>query len=206
MRRTPSPELPPVFWASLATSSLLIGINLFRWWLIDLLFIFEFLLELLAGGLFLVSLLGSLSYFVSRLRKRGHLKAFLPLGLQVLTLILVWLVPFTDLAVDLDFQLNLQARERVVALVKAGALRPNEHDLARLAREDQHLSKGGGEIRIERDAQALMVFFFTFRGVTDNYSGFIYRSNPQAPPVTAFGGEIVQIQKMRDHWFWAAFT
>lgn len=206
MRRTPSPELPPVFWASLATSSLLIGINLFRWWLIDLLFIFEFLLELLAGGLFLVSLLGSLSYFVSRLRKRGHLKAFLPLGLQVLTLILVWLVPFTDLAVDLDFQLNLQARERVVALVKAGALRPNEHDLAGLAREDQHLSKGGGEIRIERDAQALMVFFFTFRGVTDNYSGFIYRSNPQAPPVTAFGGEIVQTKKMRDHWFWAAFT
>ena len=50
------------------------------------------------------------------------------------------------------------------------------------------------------------IFFFTFRGILDNFSGFIYRSDDNPPLNGDFSGDFVEMKKLRSHWFWAAST
>ncbi|MNR19056.1 hypothetical protein D3C85_1358200 [compost metagenome] len=48
------------------------------------------------------------------------------------------------------------------------------------------------------------VFFFTFRGILDNFSGFIYSSSDQEPQQEDFGGDFKEIKRIDNNWYWVS--
>ena len=200
-------KLPPIFWFSLLIGSGLILVNLFSWSLVDLLTVFiEPVLKFLIWGLFLlVFFLSFISIFFNL--KRYKIKAFLPFLINIVTFLTVFYVPFTNIWLDLDFQTNLAEREQVILLVESGELKPNvsyNGSLIALPEEYQNISKGGGDILVERKGNKKMILFFTFRGISDNFSGFVYSPDNQKPSSGDFSGDFKQIKKIKERWFWVA--
>ncbi len=115
--------------------------------------------------------------------------------------------PCANTMLDLDFNTNLIDREKIISMVQSGELKPNvsyNQNLIQLPDEYKHLSKGGGDIMIEREGDTLKIFFFTFRGILDNFSGFAYIADNSVLSQTDFNGDFDEIIKKREHWFWGA--
>lgn len=94
-----------------------------------------------------------------------------------------------------------------MSIIQAGELSPNvshNEGLIALPKEYAHLSKGGGEVLVEREGATLKVFFFTFRGVLDNFSGFAYISDNASLHQSDFNGDFHEITKKKDHWYWGS--
>lgn len=90
-------------------------------------------------------------------------------------------------------------------MVENGTLKPNvSHDstLIHLTKKYQHLSKGGGEIVLEKKPRGYSVLFFTYRGILDNFSGFVYVSNDQKPLKNDFDGDFKEIERLERNWYW----
>ena len=123
------------------------------------------------------------------------------------SVVIVVTVPFTALMLDLDFRIRLNDRQAVVQKVVSGELKPNvDHNssLILLPHGFRHLSKGGGEIIIQRQGNETYVFFFTFRGILDNFSGFMYRSDDTIPKNSDFGGDFFYTKRLTPNWYWTA--
>jgi hypothetical protein len=197
-----------LLWCSIITSVLLLSISLFRWTLVDILTPFlQPLLELVVWGSAILVLICALIYMVMNI-KRIKLLAAIPMLISLSVVLIAFFVPFTKLVIEYDFRSNLQERTAIVEQIQSGQLKPNISYNARLIMlppKYRHLSKGGGEVEYETyGSKTIGVFFFTFRGILDNFSGFIYRSDDNNPSPTDFGGDFIEITKLRDHWFWAA--
>ncbi len=85
---------------------------------------------------------------------------------------------------DLDFKLHKTQREVVIENVNNGSLSPNVvHNSSLINLENRYpvLSAGGNEIVVEQHEGLKYVFFFTFRGILDNYAGFLYVPNGGKP-------------------------
>ena len=129
--------------------------------------------------------------------------SLLPLVALVALLVSAQFVDFTRLWLRANFVLGHATREKIVRQVAAGELRPNvEHNsrLIRLPVLYRELSVGGGEIVVEAEK----VFFYTFRGILDNFAGFIYCPDDSPPVNGAFAGEFFIIQKMAPRWYYVS--
>jgi hypothetical protein len=187
---------------SIISSVLLITINIFRWPLIEIITIFlEPLVELVIGLVFLAGLISGVVYCV----RNNRLAALMPITISIVTILIVWFVPFTGIALTQDFEANLKGREKVISIIQIRELSPNvshNESLIALPKEYAHLSKGGGEVVVERDGDTLKVFFFTFRGLLDNFSGFAYISDNTELYQGDFNGDFQEIEKKKEHWYW----
>ena len=183
---------------------LLIATTALQWILVDFLtpFLMAPIMLFLWAGLAGLTF-ASIVYLVAQFRKNVR-RAVLPLLINGVTFLILWWVPFTTIWLDLEFRLNYQAYNEVVRMVEDGRIKPNDIGLAKLPPEYRHISRGGGEIKIERDDGVTSVFFYTFRGVLDNFSGYMYRSNDTPPPQDFMGGDWVQIERMQPYWFFCA--
>jgi len=200
----------PVVFAAGTTASLLV-VKLFRWELLDLLTVFlEPLMELGVIVCFLISLVLSVIHFIKTVRM-SLLSACSPIALNLAALALAVTIPFLsfDLTMDdlkRDLNANLEKREKIVSMIQSGELRPNaapHSNLISLPFEYRHLSRGGGEVMLIGGGDRLEIFFFTFRGVLDNFSGFIYASDGRVSP-SDFNSEFRQIEKLKENWYWVS--
>ncbi len=127
-----------------------------------------------------------------------------PIIIQGITILLVIFFPFTKIVLDIDFKMNKSDREEVIRMVEKGTLKPNvSHNstLIQLPEKYAQLSKGGGEIIIDKNGDDSSVLFFTFRGVLDNFSGFVYSPNDQRPSNRDFDGDFKQVEKLDENWY-----
>jgi hypothetical protein len=146
--------------------------------------------------------LATMVYLVAQFKK-NLMRAVLPLLINGVTFLILWRVPFTTIWLDLEFRLNYQAYDEIVKMVEDGRIQPNDIGLARLPSGYRHISRGG-DIQVERNDGVTSVFFYTFRGVLDNFSGYMYRSNDTPPPQHFMAGDWVQIERKQPHWFFCA--
>lgn len=151
---------------------------------------------------FLVASVLSLIYLLFRVRKEG-MRACLPFSIQVTAFAVLYFVPIDAVVLDLDFEINLDKRMEIVRRIEAGEFSVSERGLVELPFGYGYLSRGGGEIIVERDGVTTKVFFFTYRGILDNFSGFAYTSDGTLDR-TSFNGDFKEMSKLRDHWYWAA--
>jgi hypothetical protein len=95
-------------------------------------------------------------------------------------------------------------------MVKDGKLVPNvSHNPTLIHLPDSlgTLSLGGNDIVATREEGDLHVFFFTFRGILDNYSGFMYSESGGKLEQPDFRGDtLIESTKMADHWYYVAFN
>lgn len=171
---------------------------LFRWSLVDVFTVFLMpFLWLLTVGFFIVGLVLSIS---------GVFKAkyWKPLLIQLITILLLFLVPFNDIALKLDFMMKKEDRVEVISMIGNGKLNPNvSHNtsLIKLPKKYNQLSKGGGEIVVEGQGDSYAVLFFTMRGILDGFSGFVYSPNGTKPGKNDFGGDFKEIDKVDENWY-----
>ena len=100
-------------------------------------------------------------------------------------------------------------RQEVVEKVYSGELVPNvrhNSSLIALGAEYSKLSMGGNEIVVQDIDGLVYVFFFTYRGILDNYSGFLFVPDGGDPRNYSDLNEddVTQIVKYADNWYWAS--
>ncbi len=174
-----------------------------QWIIIDFLgpFLVGPLLLCLWSG-FLILLPGSIIYFIFQFNKNIK-KACLPLLINVFTILILVFVPFTAIWLNIEFRLNKNAYDEVIKMVENGELQPNSIGLTRLPPEYRRISRGG-DIVVDKQDHVTSVFFYTYRGVLDNFSGYMYRSDNSFPPPDFMGGDWVQVERKQPKWFFCA--
>jgi hypothetical protein len=100
---------------------------------------------------------------------------------------------------DIDFKTKKDEREEIIKMVESGTLNSST-GLTKLPYKYKNLSDGG-EIVIERNENEILILFFTYRGMLDNFSGYVYSSNDQKPIQNDFDGDIKQVEKMEKNWY-----
>lgn len=194
-------KLKGLLWLSILSCLLIIFLQFFQWNLIEIFtpFLMPFVWLLVFGfflGVFIVSIIW--------LFKKKDWK---PFGVQTFTILLLFLIPFNQIIIDIDFKENKSERNEVISKIKDGTFKPNvsyNSSLIHLPDEYEHLSKGGGDIVIEKQSESYSVLFFTFRGVLDGFSGFVYSPNDKKPQLGLFGGDFKEIVKIDENWYFVS--
>ncbi|WP_156187528.1 hypothetical protein [Peribacillus loiseleuriae] len=179
-------------------------LQFFQWELIEIFtpFLMPFV-WLIVYGFFLV---GFIVAIIGLFKK----KDWKPFGIQIITillLLLLFLIPFNQIVLDIDFKVNKSERDEIILKIHDGTFSPNvshNSSLMHLPDKYDHLSKGGGDIVIEKQGEHYSVLFFTFRGVLDSFSGFVYSPNDKKPQSGSFGGDFKQIVKIDENWYFVA--
>ena len=150
----------------------------------------------------LIVLLSLVSLAINR--KSRLLTRLLPVGINIITILLLILVPFRNMGLHADIQNNFEERLRVVQLIEDEELHVDNRGMVRLPFYLRYLSKEGGIVLVEQDADVIQVFFFTFKGVLDNFSGILYSSVDAEPQNGVFGADVQELERLKDNWYWIA--
>ncbi|WP_456363489.1 hypothetical protein [Priestia aryabhattai] len=186
---------------SLVSSLLVILFSLFKWDLVDL--ITEFLMLPVWLGVYVFFIATTICSLVHFIKKRK----WQPLAIQLIA-IAVWIyVPFDQVNINLNFKIHQNKREEVAAKIENGAIKPNISDspsLIQLPKEYVRVSKGGGEVASETKGNTKSILFFTYRGVLDDFSGFVYNPNDSKPLKNDFDGNFKEIKKLHKNWYYVS--
>jgi len=174
----------------------------FRWPLLSLLTPFlEPLLEIVSLVLFMIVSFWALGYFVMKHREVGY-RARLPLIVSIITILILVFVPFSKLALKMNWISNYNARIKIVQMIENGELDTAMLEKGQVNLPDKYKDASeGGKILFSRKGSRLFVFFFTFQGILNGYSGFAYVSDNDESHA-GLGGPYIEVKKMEDRWFW----
>ena len=165
---------------SILASVALVALAATQWWLVEPLTPFGLaFVWLMTVGAIAVAAIWSARRFRFRDWRTG-----VPLLICLLATLAWWFTPFTRFWVAANWKTHRQAREQVVAKVLDGSIRPNKPccpGLIALGPEIATVSAGGNEIAVEEHAGRKYVFFYTFRGILDRYSGSLFVSSGGDP-------------------------
>src|SRR5882757_9118655 len=110
-----------------------------------------------------------------RIRKGGA-KFAIPFLICAATLALLVYAPLQKVALQRNFYWHRADRERIVARVEAGELKPNvdyNKNLIALGDGEPHVS-AGNDIVIDQADEGTYVLFLTSRGLKHTFSGFLH--------------------------------
>jgi hypothetical protein len=108
---------------------------------------------------------------------RGGAKFAIPFLMCAATLALLVYAPLQKVALQRNFSWHRADRERIVARVEAGELKPNvayDKSLIALGANEPNVSAGGNEIVIDRAKDGAYVLFLTSRGLKHYFTGFLH--------------------------------
>ena len=202
IRRFPVPLAPAVM-----TACFLIAAKAFYWNLAEWLSVF------LCGPLLALCYLATASVLLwslaTALRTRGSWNRFLPAILCATALAAARFVPFDALWLKADFILRRSDRESIIAQLRSGAISAPfpGHPIGLIALPSSPaVSRSGNDILVSGSRQDPFVFFYTFRGVIDNYAGFLRVPPGHLPDeFTAAGDQPFLTEKFGDGWFFLSF-
>ena len=188
---------------SVTTSAVLLLVLMFEWSIVDAITPF-LLLPLLA--LVWLSVLASLGWALVHGYRQRHdgFMALAPLLVSVCAIVAAASVPFTKIWLYANFHIDKAARERVVSGVRSGEFKPNvSYNDSLIALPLAHqVSMGGNEILVQGAPKRPFVFFFTYRGILDNYSGFLWVPSGQNPRQFLDAAEPgTEIVSYGDNWY-----
>lgn len=163
---------------------------------------FPLMLFLLLGGIVLF-ILSVVHIFKSY--KKTRVKSFLPLILSVTLIFLVIDRPLSPLFQNVEFSVKLDKREEVARQIINGEIKPfnDRGDLFIVPEKYNNISiSDGNEVMKMNDK----LFFFTVRGILDNFSGYVYSPSGLEPTHEDVQATIIWMQKMNDHWYYVSCT
>lgn len=183
---------------SIIISSILLAVYIFSWtFLWNLMEVYP--INILIIDIFITVI--TIIFFIINIKK---IKTIIPMLINIITLLLIFFIPFRNLTLIFDIENNFDERNKIIENIEYKNLNTNSLQKMELPFASKYLSKDGGEIFINIKNENLFVLFFTFRGVLDNFSGLVYSSNNNPPDKNIFGGDLKQIIKEKDNWYWIA--
>jgi hypothetical protein len=111
------------------------------------------------------------------LRIRHGVKFAAPFLVYALTLAALVYAPLQEIALQRNFDWHRANRERIVARVEAGELKPNvdtNENLIALGDGEAKVSAGGNDIVVDRAEKGSYVLFLTSRGLKHYFTGFLH--------------------------------
>jgi hypothetical protein len=108
---------------------------------------------------------------------RHGFKFAIPFLICAVTLVLLQYAPLNKVALQQNFQWHRADRERIVARVQAGQLKPNvsyNENLIALGGNEPNVSAGGNDIVVDQAQEGTYVLFLTSRGLKHYFTGFLY--------------------------------
>ena len=120
--------------------------------------------------------------------RTGGAKFAIPFLICAATLALLVYAPLQKVALQRNFYWHRADRERIVARVEAGELKPNvsyNTSMIALGNKEPNVSAGGNDIVVDPADQGTYVLFLTSRGLKHYFTGFL-RVPPGADPKDFF--------------------
>jgi len=111
-----------------------------------------------------------------RIRRHG-VKFAAPFLIYALTLALLEYAPLQEIALQRNFDWHRTSRERIVARVEAGELKPNvtyNKNLIALGDGEANVSTGCNDIVVDQTKKGIYVLFLTSRSLKHYFSGFLH--------------------------------
>jgi hypothetical protein len=111
-----------------------------------------------------------------RIRK-GGVKFALPFLICAATLALLQYAPLDEVARQQNFHWHRADRERIVARIEAGELKPNvsyNENLIALGDNEPNVSVGGNDVVVDQAKEGIYVLFLTSRSLKHYFSGFLH--------------------------------
>jgi hypothetical protein len=133
----------------------------------------------------------------------------LPFLICAATLAILAYAPLHQVALQQNFRWHRQDRERIVARVEAGELRPNvsyDKNLIALGDSAPAVSAGGNDIVVDETDEGTYVLFLTSRGLKHYFTGFL-RIPPDGDPKKFFEFERKppsQLVRYDKDWYFVA--
>lgn len=183
---------------------LLLFVSMFEWTIVNAVTPFIALpLFGLAWLMIIVMTLWSLGY-AYRCRIEGR-SALAPLTICLGAILAAIYIPFTRLWLYANFHLKEEARTLVVAKIRAGELLPNVARNSKIIVLPGSGVSDGDAIVVEGRQDNPYVFFFTYRGILDNYSGFLWVPNGGSPTGFSDANDAgTEIVPYGGHWYFLA--
>jgi hypothetical protein len=141
--------------------------------------------------------------------RNGGARFALPLLIYALTLAILIYAPLQQIALQQNFRWHRADRERIVARVEAGELKPNvshNKNLIALGNREPNVSAGGNDIVIDETDEGTYVLFLTSRGLKHYFTGFL-RVPPDGDPKKFFEFEDKppsQLVRYDKDWYFVA--
>jgi hypothetical protein len=141
--------------------------------------------------------------------RSGGTKFALPFLICALTLAVLVYAPLRQIALQHNFYWHRQNRERIVARVEAGELKPNvsyNKNLIALGDSEPNVSAGGNDIVVDETDEGTYVLFLTSRGLKHHFTGFL-RVPPDGDPKKFFEFEDKppsQLVRYDKDWYFVA--
>lgn len=128
---------------------------------------------------------------------------FIPIFISLFAFIIIVFAPLTEMYVTIDYYLYHSKREDIIEMLyNAEQVNRNSY-IYKLPEKYQSLSCDG-EIVIENDYKNKIILFYTYRGIMDSFSGFIYVPNSYVLYDEVYGSEIIKKIKFNENWYWVA--
>ena len=108
---------------------------------------------------------------------RGGVKFAIPFLICAATLAVLVYAPLQKVALQRNFHWHRADRERIVARVEAGLLKPNvayNKSMIALGADEPNVSVRGNEIVIDKSENGTYVLFLTSRGLKHYFTGFLH--------------------------------
>ncbi|WP_426529039.1 hypothetical protein [Bradyrhizobium sp. McL0615] len=141
--------------------------------------------------------------------RNGGAKFALPLLIYALTLAILIYAPLQQIALQQNFDWHHKTRERIVARIEAGELKPNvasNKNLIALGDREPNVSAGGNDIVVDETDEGTYVLFLTSRGLKHYFTGFL-RVPPGGDPKKFFEFEDKspsQLVRYDKDWYFVA--
>ncbi|XIA65232.1 hypothetical protein ACFIOY_02145 [Bradyrhizobium sp. TZ2] len=141
--------------------------------------------------------------------RNGGAKFALPFLIYALTLVVLVYAPLQQIALQQNFHWHRQNRERIVARVEAGELKPNvgyNKNLIALGDREPNVSARGNDIVVDYAEEGTYVLFLTSRGLKHYFTGFLHVP-PGGDPKTFFEFEDKppsQLVRYDERWYFVA--
>jgi hypothetical protein len=141
--------------------------------------------------------------------RAGGVKFALPFLVCALTLAVLVYAPLQQIALQQNFDWHRRDRERIVARVEAGELKPNvshNETLIALGDREPNVSAGGNDIVVDQTDQGTYVLFLTSRGLKHYFTGFLHVP-PGGDPKKFFEFEDKppsQLVRYDERWYFVA--
>jgi hypothetical protein len=133
----------------------------------------------------------------------------LPFLIYALTLAALIHAPLQQIALQQNFHWHRQNRERIVARVEAGELKPNvshNENLIALGEREPHVSARGNDIVVDETEEGTYVLFLTSRGLKHYFTGFLHVP-PGGDPMKFFEFEAKppsRLVRYDERWYFVA--
>ena len=109
--------------------------------------------------------------------RKGGMKFAVPFLICAATLALLQYAPLQKVALQQNFHWHRADRERIVARVEKGELKPNvsyNENLIALGDNEPNVSAGGNDIVVDQANEGTYVLFLTSRGLKHYFTGFLH--------------------------------